>query len=150
MGWGLRGFFLRLGLELWQPVAYFTLTVVAAFVLSHLFFGVGSAIFLFSRGVSDSGLIGSAEVMLGSMKPAFMQTAELWAVFFIMLVLAVNLPLCLWASHLGVQRSVRMLYRIRGRPLKPLAHSEPTSNLILIVALSSAVGLLATLILSYA
>ena len=153
-GGGYGGLFSDLGravsvpwpsqLELWQPIMYFTLTVVAAFVLSQLFFGVGAAVFIFSRGVSDSGLITSMEIMVGNWNLASVSPAEIWTMFFIMLVLAVNMPLCLWAAQLGTQRAIRMLYRLRGKLMKPLANVEPISNLLIILAVSLAVGLTAT------
>ena len=158
-GGGYGGLLLDLGqavsvpqpgrLELWQPIVYFTLTVVATFVLSQLFFGVGAAVFLFARGISDSGLIGNMEAMVSNWKLASIQPGELWAIFFIMLVLAVNLPLCLWSAHIGTQRATRMLYRLRGKATKPLARHETVVNLITIIAISLVVGLLATLALSY-
>ncbi len=158
-GGGYGSFFSELGqaisvprpgqIELWQPIVYFTLTVVAAFVLSQIFFGVGAFVFLFARGVADSGLIGDMEIMVSNWKLASIQPVDLWAIFFITLVLAVNLPLCMWAAHLGTMRSTRILYRLRGKPIKPMASSESISNLILIIAVSLAVGLIATLALSY-
>ncbi len=153
-GGGYGGFFSDLGLavsvprpstlEIWQPILYFTLTVVASFVLSQLFFGAGAAVFLFARGVSDSGLITGMEAMISGWRLAAVTPAEIWGIFFIMLVLAVNMPLCLWAAHLGTQRSLRMLHRLRGKPIRPVSKSEPTSNILIILAVSLAVGLLAT------
>ncbi len=131
-------------LDIWQPILYLTLTVVASFVLSQLFFGVGAAVFLFARGVSDSGLVTSLESMVSSWRLTAVPTGELWTVLFIMLVLAVNMPLCLWAAQLGTQRSRRMLYRLRGKPIKPGVNTEPISNILIIITVSLAVGLLAT------
>jgi hypothetical protein len=158
-GGGYGGFFSDLGqvvsvprpsqLELWQPIVYFTLTVVAAFVLSQLFFGVGSAVFLFARGVADGGLITNMELMIGNWKLISISPAEIWTVFYIMLVLAVNVPLCLWAAQLGTQRAIRMLYRLRGKPIKSLSNVQPLSNLMTIVAVSLAIGLMATFALSH-
>ncbi len=151
-GGGSSGVFADLGqavsvpspvqLSWWQPLIYFTLTVIAAFVLSQLFFGVGAAIFMFSRGVYDGGLILSLQTMLS--KPlTSISSAELWAVFFIMIVLTVNLPLCLWAAHLGTQRTTRMWYRLRGKPIKPTTAS-PIANLLVAVTVSLVAGLVAT------
>lgn len=152
-GGGYGGFFSDLGmvvsvplpsqLELWQPIVYFTLTVVAAFVLSQLFFGGGAVVFLFARGVVDSGLITNMEVMIGNWKLISISPAEIWTIFFIMLVLAVNMPMCLWAAQMGTQRAMRMLYRLRGKPIKPLVKVETISNLFIIVAVSLVVGLFA-------
>ncbi|MFH1820969.1 MAG: hypothetical protein ABH852_00790 [Methanobacteriota archaeon] len=158
-GGGYGSFFSDLGqavsvprpsqLELWQPIMYFTLTVVASFVLSQLFFGVGAAIFLFARGVSDSGLITSMEIMIGNWKLTSVSPAEIWTVFYIMLVLAVNAPLCLWAAQIGTQRAIRMLYRLRGKPIKSLSNVQPISNILIIIAVSLAVGLTATFALAH-
>ncbi|MEM3421575.1 MAG: hypothetical protein QW835_04040 [Candidatus Hadarchaeum sp.] len=130
-------------MEPWQPILYFTLTPVATFVLSQLFFGVGAAAFLFSRGVYDSSLIMGMETMLSNWKLTSSTSVEIWTIFFIILIFVVNLPLCLWAAQLGTQRAIRMLYRLRGKPLKPATGSELVSSLILIVTLSLIVGLTA-------
>jgi len=153
-GGGYGGFFSDLSkavgvpqpsqLEIWQPILYLTLTVIASFVLSQLFFGVGAAIFLFARGVSDSGLVTSLEIMVSNWNLISVPTAEIWAVFFMMLVLVVNTPLCLWAAQLGTQRARRMLYRLRGKPIKPDIHTEAISNILIIITVSLAIGLLAT------
>lgn len=158
-GGGYGGFFSELGqaisvphptqIELWQPMVYFTLTVVAAFALSQLFFGIGAFVFMFARGVADSGLIHDLEAVIGNWKFTSLQPADLWIIFFIVLVLAVNLPLCLWAAHIGTMRSTRILQRLRGKPLKPVASSESPAVLTLIVAVSLVAGLIATLALSY-
>ena len=143
------------GLSWWQPILYFTFTVIAAFVLSQIFFGAGAAVFIFSRGVNDALLFNKIEMMVGkwNLIPSLSGTpippGELWSVFFIAIVLAVNLPLCLWAAHLGTQRATRMLYRLRGRPLKSEVEAGPISNLLLAVAASLAAGLVATFALSY-
>lgn len=134
----------------WQPILYFSLTIIAAFVLSQIFFGVGAAVFMFSRGVCDALLLGNLELMVGRWTLTSIPPNELWSVFFIMLVLTVNLPLCLWAAHLGTQRATRMLYRLRGRPLKPAVGAEPTLNLLLVVTASLVAGLVATFALFYA
>jgi hypothetical protein len=158
-GGGYGGFFSELGqavsvpslsqLELWQPIVYFTLTVIAAFALSQLFFSVGAAVFLFSRGVADSGLITNLEMVIGNWKLTSVSPAEIWAVFYIMLVLAVNTPLCLWAAQLGTQRAMRMLYRLRGKPIKPMANVQLISNFLIILVVSLAVGLTATFALAH-
>ena len=138
-------------LSWWQPILYFALTVVASFVLSQIFFGAGAAVFIFSRGVNDALLFSNIESMVvkWNLTSGYIPTNELWSVFFIMLVLTVNLPLCLWASHLGTQRATRMLYRLRGKPLKSEVEAGPISNLLLAVAASLAAGLVATFALSY-
>ncbi len=90
-------------LSWWQPILYFTLTVVPSFVLSQIFFGAGAAVFIFSRGVNDALLFNNIELMVGRWNLTSIPSGELWSVFFIILILTVNLPLCLWASHLGTQ-----------------------------------------------
>lgn len=137
-------------LSWWQPLLYFVLTVVAAFVLSQIFFGAGAAIFLFSRGVCDVLLFNNLELMVGRWTLPSIPSNELWSVFFIMLVLTVNLPLCLWAAHLGTQRATRMLYRLKGRPLKPEIGSGTILNLLLVLTASLVAGLVAAFALSYA
>jgi hypothetical protein len=136
-------------LSLWQPILYFTLTVIASFVLSQIFFGAGAAVFIFSRGVNDALLFNKIELMVGNWNLTSIPSGELWSVFFIVLVLTVNLPLCLWAAHLGTQRATRMLYRLRGKPFKSEVGVGPILNLILAVAASLAAGLIATFALSY-
>lgn len=154
-----RGFFLELcravrvpsPFELgawWEPLAYFPLTVVAAFVLSQLFFGVGAVIFLFSRGVYDSVLITKLETLMKGWSFPELPMKEVWMVLLIILILAVNLPLCLWAAHMGTQRSVYMWYRLTGKPVKPESGMEPIINFLKILAASIAAGLAAALILS--
>lgn len=134
----------------WHSLVYFPLTVVAAFVLSQIFFGVGAAVFLFARGVVDSSLLITMETMIGRWNILAIPPGELWSVFFIMLVLAVNLPLTLWAAHLGTQRSTQVLSRLRGKPTKPGAGASPFSNLILCLTISIVVGLIGSFALAYA
>lgn len=131
----------------WQPLLYFPLTVIAAFILSQLFFGGGAVIFIFSRGVSDSLLLANLENLLASWNLLAVQTATIWAVFFTILTLAVNLPLCLWASHLGTRRSFRMFQRLRGEPLKP--ESGILTGILLIIVISLVAGLMGAFALSY-
>lgn len=136
-------------LSWWQPILYFTLTVVASFVLSQIFFGAGAAVFIFSRGVNDALLFNNIESMVVNWNLWEPTSIPFWSIFFAMLVLTVNLPLCLWASHLGTQRAMRMLYRLRGKSLKSEVEAGPISNLLLAVAASLAAGLVATFALSY-
>jgi hypothetical protein len=153
---GDKGVFAELGqalsipkpvdLSWWHPLLYFPLTIVAAFMLSQLFFGGGAAVFMFSRGVCDSALFLSLENTMRGILPAA-SAAEIWIVFFIIVVLTVNLPLCLWAAHLGTRRSFRTFCRLRGKPLKPEAGL--ISGLLMIVSISLVVGLIGSLALSY-
>jgi hypothetical protein len=131
----------------WQPLAYFTLTVLATFVLSQLFFGVGAAVFLFSRGVYDSLLISQLEQFVGGFPN--ITPGEFWMVLFIVLILVVNLPLCLWSAHLGTQRATRMWYRLRGKPLKPEVGAGPMMTLLLILTASVAAGLVGAFVITY-
>jgi hypothetical protein len=137
-------------LSLWQPILYFTFTVIAAFVLYQIFFGAGAAVFIFSRGVNDALLFNKIELMVGNWKLPSIPSGELWSVFFIAIILTVNLPLCLWAAHLGTQRATRMLYRLRGKPFKSEVGETPIPNLVMVVAASLVAGLIATFALSYA
>ncbi|RLG56931.1 MAG: hypothetical protein DRN83_03005 [Hadesarchaea archaeon] len=137
-------------LSWWQPLPYFALTIIAIFMLSQIFFGAGAALFLFSRGVQDAMLISKLEIIMGRWTPASVSPNELWTIFFILLVLTVNLPLCLWSAHLGTQRAMQVLYRIRGKPLKRMSEVGPIPNVFMAVAASLAAGLIATFVLSYA
>lgn len=132
----------------WQPIAYFTLTVIATFVLAQLFFGVGSAVFLFSRGVHDSLLIAEVDRMVRGWSIQNIPAEEFMGTMFIVLILAVNLPICLWAAHLGLTRALRMFCRLRGKPLKPEAQKQMATLLILLTA-SIVTGLVGSLILAY-
>lgn len=136
------------GLSWWQPILYFTFTVIAAFVLSQIFFGAGAAVFMFSRGVCDTLLFSDLVRIVGRF-PVF-TPGDLWSVFFIMLVLTVNLPLCIWAAHMGTQRATRMWYRLKGKPIKPETGVGTISNMLMAVTASLAIGLFATFALSYA
>ncbi len=133
----------------WQPLAYFVLTVLATFVLSQLFFGVGAAVFLFSRGVYDGILITRLEQTVGGWAFPNIPATQFWGVLFIVLILAVNLPLCLWAAHLGTRRATYMWYRLRGKPLKPEVGAGPMITLLLILAASVAAGLVGAFVISY-
>ncbi len=134
----------------WQPLAYFVLTVISVFVLSQLFFGAGAAIFLFARGVCDSVLIAKLETTVGGWSLIDVPLDESFKVLVIGLILTVNLPLCLWTAHLGTQRSVYILQRLRGKPIKPEIGARPMSGFLLILAASVAVGLIAAFLFSYA
>lgn len=134
----------------WEVIAYFTLSTVAVFALSHIFFGVGGAIFLFARGMYDNSLIASPETMIGGWSISSIPMSEVWIVLIITLILAVNLPLCLWSGQLGIQRSIYTLCRLRNEPVKPKFGSEPLSNLLIIVSISLVTGLAAAVIFSHA
>ncbi len=133
----------------WQPLVYFVLTVLTTFVLAQLFFGVGAAVFLFSRGVYDSFLISQLEQLAGGWSFPDIPANQFWMVLFIVLILAVNLPICLWAAHLGLMRAMRMFYRLRGKPLKPEVSTKPMVTLLILLAASVAAGLVGAFIISY-
>ena len=133
----------------WQPLVYFTFTILATFLLSQLFFGVGAGIFLFSRGVYDSLLIAELGQRVGSWKLLEIPVKEFLTVLFIVLILAVNLPICLWAAHLGLIRAMRMFYRLRGKPLRPEVGAKPVVTLLILLAASIATGLVGSFILTY-
>lgn len=138
-------------LELWwQPFVYFTLTTVAIFALSQLFFGVGAPFFLFARGMHDSVLIGELEATLGTWSLANFPMEEMWMVLMFTLILGINLPLCIWSGELGIQRAIYTLYRLRGKPVSSDFGAEPISKFTIILAASVVVGLVGAFLLSYA
>jgi hypothetical protein len=132
----------------WQPLAYFTLTILAMFVLTQLFFGVGAAMFLFARGVSDSAVILALEAIVRKF-PDFL-TRDAWMLVLGMLILAVNLPLCIWSAHMGTQRTVYMWRRLRGQPMKPETTTKPIFNFLIVMAISIITGVVAAVAFSYA
>lgn len=133
----------------WELIAYFSLSPVAVFALSHIFFGIGGAVFLFARGIYDSSLIAYLETAIAGWSFASVPTSGVLTVLIVILILAINLPLCLWAGQLGIQRSVYTLDRLRGEPVDPEFGSEPLSNLLKIVSVSLVTGLVAALIFPY-
>jgi hypothetical protein len=156
---GGGGFFLELGKAVsvpsplgfsswWQPLVYFTLTILAMFVLAQLFFGVGAAIFLFARGVSDSAVILALEAMVRPFPN--IPTHDAWMLVLGMLILAVNLPLCIWSAHMGTQRTVYMWRRLRGQPMKPETATKPIFNFLIVMAISIVTGIVAAVAFSYA
>ncbi len=132
----------------WHPLLYFPLTVLAAFILSQLFFGAGSSVFMFARGVGDSAILLNLEAILKNLNVLNINNAQAWNIFFIMLVFTVNLPLCIWASHLGTSRSARMFQRLRGKPLQP--ESGIISGMLILLGVSLVIGFFGTIALSYA
>ena len=133
----------------WQPLFYFTLSALALFLLAQIFFGAGAVLSLFARGVYDSSLILAFEETVRGWSFPSIPIDEMFTVLFILLILAVNLPLCLWSAHLGTQRAVYTWYRLRGKPIKPGSGVFPISNLLLILAASLAAGLVGAFMLSY-
>jgi len=153
-----RGFFLELSKAVrvpiefgawWEPLGYFIFTTVAIFALAQLFFGAGAALFLFARGFYDSTLITGAERIVHGWSFPDLQMGDFLTVLLIVLILAVNLPLCLWAAHMGTQRSIYVWHRLTGKPVKPEAGVRPMRDFLLILAASIAAGLVATFVFSY-
>lgn len=126
----------------WQPIAYFALTALASFVLAQLFFGVGAAVFIFARGVHDGALILELETIVRGISFPQILAGQIWAMLFSLLILTVNLPLCLLAAHLGMQRASYMWSRIRGKPVRAGSGFLPIQNLALILAASLVAGLI--------
>lgn len=138
----------RMGLW-WEVIAYFTLTTVSAFVLSHIFFGIGGGIFLFARGVYDNTLLVYLETTISGWSILSIPISEILRVLIVILILTVNLPLCLWSGQLGIQRSIYTLDRLRGKPVNPEFGSEPLTKLLVIVSASLVTGFIAAVVFSH-
>ncbi len=132
----------------WEPFLYFPLTVVAAFVVSELLFGALAPVFVFSRGVWDSVVLSSLEKTLQGMDITSTTGGQIWVLFYYILVFVGNLPLCLWASHLGVSRSFRALQRLYGKAIRP--EKGLVGSLMVLLAISVILGLLGAFAVSYA
>ncbi len=133
----------------WQIIAYFTLSTVSVFALSHILFGIGSTIFLFARGMYDSLLFNYVEKTVSQWNITNVSTSELSSVLIVIIIFGVNLPLALWAGQLGIQRSVYTLNRLRGEPMNPEFGSEPISKLLMVIVLSLITGLIMAVVFSY-
>lgn len=133
----------------WELLAAFVLSTVSIFVLSHILLGIGGTIFFFARGLYDSSLIAYIESTITSWSITTIPMSEVWPVLITIFILTINLPLCLWAGKLGTQRSVYILYRLRGKPINPDFGSKPLSELLKIVSVSLIAGLAATILFSY-
>jgi len=92
----------------WKPPLYFALTVLAAFFLSQIGFGVTAGVFSFLRGLADAPLLLD---LAGLMNLELPERA-----MFKVLVLTGNSPFFLWALVLGAERSFYLLERLRGMP----------------------------------
>ncbi|KXB05907.1 hypothetical protein AKJ52_02845 [candidate division MSBL1 archaeon SCGC-AAA382C18] len=130
----------------WEIILYFTLSTVAIFVLSHILFGIGGAVFLFARGIHDSTLLIYLEDIIQSWSVFSIPMSEVLRVIFVVLIFAVNIPLSLWSGKLGIQSSIYTLNRIKGEPVSPDFGSEPLSKLLIIVSASLVTGFVAALI----
>lgn len=133
----------------WSIIGYFTFSAVSFFVLSHILFGVGGALFLFARGMYDSVIFALIERSVSEFSISSFSLLEIREVFIVSTVLFVNLPLCLWSSQLGMQRSFYTLDRLRGEPVNPKFGSEPISDLLKIITVSLVTGLALAVLLSY-
>lgn len=134
----------------WEVLIYFALSTVSVFVLSHILFGIGGAVFLFARGMYDSSLIAYMETTVGGWSFMNLPGSEISMVTITTLIVAVNLPLCLWSGQLGTQRSIYTLYRLRDEPVNPDFGTEPFSKLPIIISISLIAGLVATVLFPYA
>ncbi len=133
----------------WEMIVYFSLTTISIFVLSHILFGVGGGIFLFARGMYDFSLIVHVEEIIRGWSVSNIPANEVMNVLFVILILTVNLPLCLWSGRLGLQSSIYALNRLRKKPISPDFGSEPLSQLLMIVSASLIVGFVSSLVFSY-
>lgn len=156
--WGrLPGFFTEIGRAIgppqaepgaaWRPLVYFPLTLVASFVLAQLFFG-GGVFFTFFRGAWDVAVLRELEAIMRDIDPLSVQQGQIWTVFYYLVVLGCNVPLCLWASQLGALHSVRTLQRLRGRLVRP--SEEVKSQMIKLLAISIGLAVVVSVALSYA
>lgn len=134
----------------WHLIAFMILSVVGVFALSQVFLGVGAGVFLFARGMYDSTLITELEGTVGGWSLTSVPTSEVWIVLMLILILAVNLPLCLWSGQLGVQRATYVFYRLRGKTVDPDFGSGPFSKFLLILTASVAVGIAGAVIFTHA
>ncbi|MEM2878845.1 MAG: hypothetical protein QXG10_04820 [Candidatus Hadarchaeales archaeon] len=128
----------------WQAIPYFVLTVIAIFMLSQIFFGAGSALFSFCRGINDYIILRWAISTAGGMDIFGVTWSQLGCLFFVALVLTVNLPLLLWAAHLGSESSMKAFHRLRGKPWRDWSSRKPLSNLLIVLCASVAAGLAAS------
>jgi hypothetical protein len=93
--------------------------------------------------VSDSAVILVLEDIVR--KFPNIPTPDAW-----MLILAMNLPLCIWSAHLGTQRTVYMWRRLRGQPMKPETAMKPIFNFLIVMAISIVTGIVVAVAFSYA
>lgn len=134
----------------WEPLLFFALTPLSCYLLSQLFFGVGAPLLLFLRGTHDGGiLIRTLEASFSGFSFPHFSPREVLSTLFILLVLSVNLPLCLWASHLGTSRATYLRHRLTGRPIRAGEGSSTFSSLPLLLGLSLVAGLFASLLFGH-
>ncbi len=134
----------------WEPLLFFTLTPLSFYLFSQLFFGASAPFLLFLRGTYDGGiLIRALEASLSELSFPQLSPTSLLSVLFILLVLSINLPLCMWASHLGTSRATYVRYRLKGKPVRPGEGSSTLSPLPLLLGFSLLAGLFASLLLGH-
>ncbi len=134
----------------WEPLLFFALTPLSCYLLSQLFFGAGAPFLLFFRGTHDGGvLIRALESSLSGFSFPRLPAQAVLSTLFILLVLSVNLPLCLWASHLGTSRATYLRHRIAGRPVRAGEGASALSPLALLLGFSLVAGLLASLLFGH-
>lgn len=132
----------------WQPLVYFPLSLASIFLLSQLFFGAGAVFFLFTRGVWDCVLISGLVHYMQEWSFETLGAGEAFTALFVILILAVNLPLFFWTAHMGARRSIYVLNKLRGKPVKPESGSLPITRLMIFLAIALAAGLFGSFILS--
>jgi len=134
----------------WEPLLFFSLTPLSCYLLSQLFFGGAAPLLLFLRGTHDGGvLIRSLEASLSGLSFPDLPLQDLLSSLFLLLILSVNLPLCLWASHLGASRALYVRRRILGRAVRAGEGTSTLSSLFLLLSLSLVAGLLASFLFGH-
>jgi len=138
------------GMEWWEPLLFFSLTPLSCYLLSQLFFGAASPFLLFLRGTHDGGvLMRELEENLSIISFPGLPHRPLLLSLLILLILSVNLPACLLASHLGAQRGILLRRRLLGRVVRAGEGSRHLSHLFLLLGLSLVAGLAASLLLQH-
>ncbi|MEM1689868.1 MAG: hypothetical protein QXU01_01405 [Candidatus Hadarchaeales archaeon] len=133
--------------DAWLPLVYFPLTVVASFVLAQLFFG-GGIIFMFFRGVWDSTVFSRLEAIVAETNLISIQYGQLWTMFYYLMILGCNLPLCLWAAQLGASQSLKVLERLQGKLVRP--SEEVRWKMLMLIIASIVLAIPSSLAISYA
>ncbi|MEM2282855.1 MAG: hypothetical protein QXH26_04885 [Candidatus Hadarchaeales archaeon] len=119
----------------WRLPAYFALTVVAAFFLSQIGFGIAAGPLSFLRGLADAPMLQDLAGVLSLQVPE--------GAVFKALVVVGNSPLFLWSLVLGAERSLYLLWRLWGRPVPPAAGTF--KELVSLISVSLLAGLICTL-----
>jgi hypothetical protein len=111
----------------WKPPLYFVLTMVAAFFLSQIGFGLAAGLFAFLRGLADAPIVIELSGLMNLQLPE--------DAMFKALVLTINSPLFLWSLVLGAERSIYHLERLRGMPVPPSERLFKEFLVVLVVSL---------------